>query len=166
MTKLSLRLDMRAPAFANTPQDLYRIGIEMAAWADAHGFAECMLSEHHGSDDGYLPSPLVFGGAIAARTQRIRIRVSALVLPLHETNSYASWYAELGTAGPYQPLEDADSLRQSGLYQVLTPSQCIELVQDLGDNGLLFFQPLLGGLHPDVGWQSLQLLAGKVLPEL
>jgi len=84
MTKLSLSLDMRAPAFANTPEDLYSIGIEMAARADAQGFAECMLSEHHGSDDGYLPSPLVLGDAIAARTQRIRIRVSALVLPLHD----------------------------------------------------------------------------------
>ena len=67
MTQLSLRLDMRAPAFANPPDDLYSIGIEMAAWADQQGFARCMLSEHHGADDGYLPSPLVYGAAIAAR---------------------------------------------------------------------------------------------------
>ncbi len=84
MTKLALRLDMRAPAFAGVPRDFYRIGLDMAQWADANGFAECMLSEHHGTDDGYLPSPLVYGAAIAARSQKMRILVSALVLPLHD----------------------------------------------------------------------------------
>ena len=83
MTKLALPLDMRAPAFAGVPRDFYRIGLDMAQWADANGFAECMLSEHHGTDDGYLPSPLVYGAAIAARTEKLRILVSALVLPLH-----------------------------------------------------------------------------------
>ena len=56
----------------------------MAEWADAKGFDEIMLSEHHGSPDGYLPSPLALAAAIAARTQRVRIRISALVLPLHD----------------------------------------------------------------------------------
>jgi len=58
------------------------------------------------------------------------------------------------------------ALRQAGIYQVLTPPQCIELASALGDDGLLFFQPLLGGLSPDVGWQSLELLADRVLPAL
>jgi alkanesulfonate monooxygenase SsuD/methylene tetrahydromethanopterin reductase-like flavin-dependent oxidoreductase (luciferase family) len=84
MTKLALRLDMRAPAFAGVPRNFYEIGLDMAQWADVNGFAECMLSEHHGTEDGYLPSPLVYGAAIAARTQNLRIRVSALVLPLHD----------------------------------------------------------------------------------
>ena len=42
------------------------------------------LSEHHGSDDGYLPSPLVVAAAMAAVTRRIPISVSALVVNLHD----------------------------------------------------------------------------------
>jgi alkanesulfonate monooxygenase SsuD/methylene tetrahydromethanopterin reductase-like flavin-dependent oxidoreductase (luciferase family) len=53
-------------------------------WADANGFDECMLSEHHGTEDGYLPSPLVYAAAVAGRTENMRIRISALVLPLHD----------------------------------------------------------------------------------
>lgn len=43
-----------------------------------------MLSEHHRSDDGYLPSPLPVAGAFAAVTSRIPIAVSALLANLDE----------------------------------------------------------------------------------
>jgi alkanesulfonate monooxygenase SsuD/methylene tetrahydromethanopterin reductase-like flavin-dependent oxidoreductase (luciferase family) len=56
----------------------------MCAWADATGFDCIRFLEHHGSDDGYCPSPLVMAGAAAGRTGRIRIRVRALILPLHD----------------------------------------------------------------------------------
>jgi alkanesulfonate monooxygenase SsuD/methylene tetrahydromethanopterin reductase-like flavin-dependent oxidoreductase (luciferase family) len=84
MAQWILRLDLRSPAFAGELPALYRTGLDMAAWADAHGFDQCMLSEHHGAEDGYLPSPLVYGAAVAARTERLRLRISALVLPLHD----------------------------------------------------------------------------------
>jgi alkanesulfonate monooxygenase SsuD/methylene tetrahydromethanopterin reductase-like flavin-dependent oxidoreductase (luciferase family) len=58
--------------------------MDMCAWGDAHGIGSVHLSEHHGSPDGYCPSPLVFASAIAARTQRMRIFISALIAPLHE----------------------------------------------------------------------------------
>ncbi|MBK8309156.1 MAG: LLM class flavin-dependent oxidoreductase [Gammaproteobacteria bacterium] len=84
MTRLTLRFDLRTPPFACCPDDYYRTALDMAEWADAHGFSECMVSEHHGEEDGYLPSPLVMAAAIAARTRRMRIRISALILPLHD----------------------------------------------------------------------------------
>ncbi len=322
VTRFVLRLDLRAPAFAQVPNDYYRIGLEMAEWADANGFVECMLSEHHGTDDGYLPSPLVYGAAVAARTQNLRIRISALVLPLHdplrvaedaaildqvsggrfelvlvagfrpteyamfdrtmagrgktlengvdvlrkawsgepfehqgrtvrvtpmplqeggppillggasgaaarraariadgfvpavpelydeyrqacesmgktaapdrvigcgatfiaedpeamwqqiaphalyETNEYSRWYTEGGSSGPYQPIADAEQLRSMGLYRVFTPQECVEYIRGLGPQGWLFFHPLLSGLDPEVGWQSLRLLKDKVIPHL
>jgi alkanesulfonate monooxygenase SsuD/methylene tetrahydromethanopterin reductase-like flavin-dependent oxidoreductase (luciferase family) len=42
------------------------------------------LSEHHGSADGYLPAPLVMAAAVAARSERLRIVIGALIAPLHD----------------------------------------------------------------------------------
>jgi len=41
VTKLALRLDMRAPAFASVPRDFYRIGLDMAQWTDASDPVRC-----------------------------------------------------------------------------------------------------------------------------
>lgn len=322
MARWILRLDLRSPAFAGENPDLYRTGLAMAAEADALGFDQCMLSEHHGAEDGYLPSPLVYGGAVAARTEQLRLRISAIILPLydplrlaedvavldriaegrlelvlvagflpsefamfgrshaergrlleegiavlrrawrgapfdyqgrtvrvtpcpsqsggpplllggatplaarraarlgdgfvpgiaglydtyaatcrdlgkkvapepvfgplaifvsenpdaawrriaphalHESNSYARWYVEGGIPGPYTHIEDVENLRASGLYQVLTPEQCIGLARQLGPTGQMFIHPLLAGLDPAVGWETLELLKTQVLPVL
>src|SRR5271169_1150584 len=82
--QLSLKFDLRAPAFGADPADLYAAALDMCSWADAAGFDCVRFLEHHGSDDGYCPSPLVMAAAAAARTSRIRIRVRALILPLHD----------------------------------------------------------------------------------
>jgi len=80
-----LRFDMRAPAFSPaSPRDLYAAALDMCAWADEKGFSTVGLSEHHGSEDGFLPSPLVMAAAVAGRTRRIPISVSALLVPLHD----------------------------------------------------------------------------------
>ena len=85
MAFFGMRFDFRNPAQANTTMtERYRAGLDMAAWADQQEFVSIVLSEHHGSDDGYLPSPLVMAAAMAARTERIRITVSAIVAPLHD----------------------------------------------------------------------------------
>jgi alkanesulfonate monooxygenase SsuD/methylene tetrahydromethanopterin reductase-like flavin-dependent oxidoreductase (luciferase family) len=78
----SLRFDMRAPA-GSTP-DRYRAALDMAEWADRNGCLAVSLCEHHASPDGYLPSPLVMAAAVAARTERVPIRVVAVVAPLHD----------------------------------------------------------------------------------
>ena len=85
MPILSLRYDLRcAPFAATTSADLVATALEQCEWADRLGFATVTLSEHHGSPDGYLPSPLVFGAAIAARTRNLRIVIAALIAPLHD----------------------------------------------------------------------------------
>ncbi len=64
---------------------LYRAAIDMCVWAD--GQPTCfsvVLSEHHGSLDGYLPSPLPLASAIAGATTRLPINVSALMLANYE----------------------------------------------------------------------------------
>ena len=55
---------------ASTAQ-LYSAAIDMCAWAEDHNCLAVVLCEHHGSEDGYLPAPLILASAIAARTQRL-----------------------------------------------------------------------------------------------
>jgi alkanesulfonate monooxygenase SsuD/methylene tetrahydromethanopterin reductase-like flavin-dependent oxidoreductase (luciferase family) len=80
-----IRFDMRAPGM--DPPDvrrLYAAALDMAEWADRTGFDLLVLSEHHAADDGFLPSPLVMGAAVAGRTSRIPMNVAALLVPLHD----------------------------------------------------------------------------------
>jgi len=80
-----IRLDMRAPgASGEDLAALYGAAVEMAVWAEANGGLAVVVSEHHASPDGYLPSPLVLAAAIAARTTTIPITVAALLVPLHD----------------------------------------------------------------------------------
>jgi Luciferase-like monooxygenase len=81
---LSLRYDLRAPSFGPPAEAVYRAALEQCAWAEDHGFAMVTLSEHHGSDDGYCPSPLVMAAAVAGRTRELRLLIAALVLPLYD----------------------------------------------------------------------------------
>jgi alkanesulfonate monooxygenase SsuD/methylene tetrahydromethanopterin reductase-like flavin-dependent oxidoreductase (luciferase family) len=76
--------DLRAPPFGTPRTELYAEALAMAEWADTRGCPRVVISEHHGSPDGYLPSPFVFAAAVAARTTQTRIMLSALVLTLHD----------------------------------------------------------------------------------
>jgi alkanesulfonate monooxygenase SsuD/methylene tetrahydromethanopterin reductase-like flavin-dependent oxidoreductase (luciferase family) len=76
--------DLRAPAFGTPRAELYAEALAMTAWADTRGCPRVVISEHHGVDDGYLPSPFVFAAAVAARTTRCRLMLSALVLTLRD----------------------------------------------------------------------------------
>lgn len=84
MTYLVIKYDMRAPEFGAPIETLYREAIAQCEWADKRGFGTIMLAEHHGSEDGYLPSPTVLASAIAARTENIRIRLQALIAPFYD----------------------------------------------------------------------------------
>lgn len=94
-----LRLDMRAPDFSPAEkQELYAAALDMAAFCDEHGFDSVVLSEHHGTDDGFLPAPLAFAGCVLGRTKRIRVGVAALLLPLHDPIRVAEDLAVLDLA--------------------------------------------------------------------
>ncbi|MFG2039811.1 LLM class flavin-dependent oxidoreductase [Dactylosporangium sp. NPDC048998] len=324
MVDLGLVYDLRLPgADAQARARQYRTMLEQAAWADRHGFSRMAVREHHGADDGYLPSPLVAAGGVAAVTSTMTILLQALVVTLHDpvrlaedlavldlmsagrlvvvaAGGYAddefamfgvsaadrprlvgravrvlrqAWTAEpfeldgrwvrvtprpfrspgppllLGGAseaaarraarvadgflpvrnrhyGAYQravadlgrtppgPLPQAGppfvyvaedperawsriapyclhesnaygalarrsgvdtgyaehattgSLRASGAYPVLTPDEAVVLCEELGPGGQLTIPPLVGGMDPDLSWESLQLLADQVIPRV
>ncbi len=81
----ALRHDFRNPVFAGTSMaDRYAAALEMATWADSLGCVAISVSEHHGSEDGYLPSPIPMLAAMAARTENVRFMVAALVAPFYD----------------------------------------------------------------------------------
>jgi alkanesulfonate monooxygenase SsuD/methylene tetrahydromethanopterin reductase-like flavin-dependent oxidoreductase (luciferase family) len=328
---LALRFDLRAPGLeADQLSGFYAAAIDMCEWADHLGFGRVTLSEHHGSDDNYLPSPMVMAAAIAARTRRLRIDIWAIPAPfhdplrlaedlavadvvsggrigvaiaggyvesefamfdrrpsdrpravtetietlrhawtgepfefrgrkvqvrprpvqrpgppvlmggaspaaarraariadgfvpsvpelwddyrqavrqggaadpgpmpprgesfhhiaddpeeawrriapycLHELSSYAHWAAGTGATLDYSsgdsapvPEFDAESVRQMGIYPVMTPAEAVAECRRLGPEGVFTFHPLCGGLPPEPAWESLRLFESEVLPQL
>jgi alkanesulfonate monooxygenase SsuD/methylene tetrahydromethanopterin reductase-like flavin-dependent oxidoreductase (luciferase family) len=320
VTVLSLAYDMRAPEWGAPAEELYRAALEQSAWADRNGFSNVVLMEHHATTDGYLPSPIVMGAAVAGLTATVVLRLSLVLLPLyqplrvaedlavldlisagrlrvtvglgyrqeeydqfgvnikrrpslmeeavetlkrawsgesfqyqgrtvrilprpaqrprpaiymggaspasarraarladgyqplsprlyeiyleelarlgkpeppvdpgavggrgyifvaedpdqewhriaphalHDANAYASWIGD--RPGTFKAVADADELRRSGTYRVVTPEECLEIARD---EGAVTFKPLVGGLAPAVGWASLELFATTVLPKL
>lgn len=326
MPFFGLRFDLRNPAFAGVDAvDRYRAALEMATWADGLGFALCVLSEHHGSDDGYCPSPVTMASAIAARTSSMRIQLAALVasfhdpvrlaedlavldlvsggrvdvvvtngyvasefamfdrplservarttetvevlqqawsgapfthrgrtvrvtptpaqpggpplalggstpaaarraarlglrfmpsspevwapfreevlarggddpgpylggdtsffhlatdaeagwsaiapFALHEVNAYGEWQAAAGVegVGGYTRVRDADALRGTGQYRVLTPDDLVASLNDGGPFAFAMFHPMMGGIPPELAWSSLRLFEHEVLPRV
>jgi alkanesulfonate monooxygenase SsuD/methylene tetrahydromethanopterin reductase-like flavin-dependent oxidoreductase (luciferase family) len=322
--RLSLRYDMRQPDPQARLDEQYAAAIEQCAWADDLGFETVFIGEHHGAEDGYIPSSMVLMSAIAARTKRIEIHLSALLLTMHHplrlaedlavldivsggrltvtagmgyrphefemfgvdikkrlkiyndtievlgkawtgepfefegrtvrvtpkpvqkpgpkiiiggsteasaaraakmgfdympgypalyenyrqerrklglpeppplpnqgpnflfvtddperdwrvvgphvlytTNSYAQWATERGTgATMYKMLESIEELKMQPIFQVVTPEQCVGYAKSLEPHGELQFQPLFGGLDPQIAWRSLRLFEREVLPRL
>ena len=74
---------MRAPTSGAPTGELYAAALEMCTWAERHGCLAAVLCEHHGSDDGYLPSPLMLASAIAGRTERLLLSL-VVILPFHD----------------------------------------------------------------------------------
>ena len=86
MPNFEIRYDFRCPPGICPvgPADLYEAALEQCEWAESLGFSRVTISEHHGADDGYLPSLVAMGSAIAARTSQMRIRLGAIIVSLHD----------------------------------------------------------------------------------
>lgn len=84
--EVTLWHEFRAPTHLGCdPEAIYREAVEQCAWADVRApFTAVSFSEHHASDDGYNPSPIVSAAAVASRTRRLKLRFSAIILPLHD----------------------------------------------------------------------------------
>jgi alkanesulfonate monooxygenase SsuD/methylene tetrahydromethanopterin reductase-like flavin-dependent oxidoreductase (luciferase family) len=87
---------------------------------------------------------------------------------IHAAKAYADWADEAGwTASPFKGIDTLERLKASGLFHVVTPDECVRLAERAdqlgGDLGLM---PLIGGLDPKLGWESLELCVHKVLPRI
>src|SRR6202000_2304375 len=79
----SMRFDMRAPDFGASPVELYEAAVDMCEWPETAGCLGAVICEHHSSPDGYLPTPLILGSAVAARTKQLMMTL-IVILPFYD----------------------------------------------------------------------------------
>jgi alkanesulfonate monooxygenase SsuD/methylene tetrahydromethanopterin reductase-like flavin-dependent oxidoreductase (luciferase family) len=80
---------------------------------------------------------------------------------LHDARLYAEWLRDASAASKSTALT-IDALRaEGGAYRVLTPDQAVEYIRT---HGALPLHPLCGGCPPELAWETLQLVAARVLP--
>jgi alkanesulfonate monooxygenase SsuD/methylene tetrahydromethanopterin reductase-like flavin-dependent oxidoreductase (luciferase family) len=105
---------MQSPS-ARPAAEIYARGLEIAQAAEALGFRNVWLAEHHFSTYGYLSRPVQLATYIAARTSRLRVGTAVIVVPLHHPLVIAEEIATLdllaggrvdvGLGRGYQPYE-------------------------------------------------------------
>ena len=82
---------------------------------------------------------------------------------LHDASSYDSWQTPDQHSAVHVRADDLAGVRASGVYQVLTPEETVAMAKA---GRVIILHPLVGGLPPDIGWQSLELFAQSVLPHI
>jgi len=83
---------------------------------------------------------------------------------LHDAQSYAAWMGDAHNAASRSAARTVAELRaEQGSYRIFTPEEAVAHVRE---HGILLTQPLCGGLPPELAWESLELLASRVLPAL
>lgn len=100
MTMIIMRYDLRipptdSPAHGVTASQQHGAFLDQVRWADAKGLDIVVLSEHHGTDDGFMPSPITLAAAVAAATERIGITISAALVIMHDPVRLAEQLATL-----------------------------------------------------------------------
>jgi alkanesulfonate monooxygenase SsuD/methylene tetrahydromethanopterin reductase-like flavin-dependent oxidoreductase (luciferase family) len=98
-------------------QELYRRVLDWSVLAEELGYDSVWYAEHHFSNYGYMPNPLMMAVKVAQHTERVRLGTAVLVLPFWHPLRVAEDIAmadqltdgrmEVGVARGYQPYEFA-----------------------------------------------------------
>jgi alkanesulfonate monooxygenase SsuD/methylene tetrahydromethanopterin reductase-like flavin-dependent oxidoreductase (luciferase family) len=85
---------------------------------------------------------------------------------LYEAQTYASYQTPGQVSTPMVRAETIDDLKRAPQNLVGTPDEVLARARGVPPTGALTFNPLAGGLPPDLAWASLELFASEVLPRL
>jgi len=72
--------------------------LDMVRYANDNSFNGISLSEHHGSPDGWMSSPMILAGLILGAAPKLSVTLSALLVPLHDPLRIAEDIAALDLA--------------------------------------------------------------------
>jgi alkanesulfonate monooxygenase SsuD/methylene tetrahydromethanopterin reductase-like flavin-dependent oxidoreductase (luciferase family) len=82
---------------------------------------------------------------------------------LYDAQAYLSWMEPGHRSSWKTPAATVAELRASPNYAIVTPEECVELVRK---NGSATLHPLVAGIDPAIGWESLELVVDEVMPAL
>ncbi len=88
---------------------------------------------------------------------------------LHEATVYAGWQTPDIHSAVHSGATTVDELRAEGIYEVLTPDECVARADDADEAGgpaTFALHPLVGGMPIEKGWECLSLFVEQVLPRL
>jgi alkanesulfonate monooxygenase SsuD/methylene tetrahydromethanopterin reductase-like flavin-dependent oxidoreductase (luciferase family) len=86
---------------------------------------------------------------------------------MHVAKSYAEWTEGTASSSPFQGMDNIEALKASGIYRVVTPDECVKLAAEADQIGADFgLAPIIGGMNPKTGWESLELFLERVLPRI
>lgn len=106
---------MQQRGYHQTSQEVLRCAVEQTVAADQAGFDTAWYAEHHFSNYGLCPSPLMMVAHMAALTKRIRLGSAVCVLPMYHPmrlmaeagfcDAVSGGRLELGVGSGYQDFE-------------------------------------------------------------
>jgi len=164
--KVGLFFDLRNPGqWARPWSELYGRTLELLEGAEAMGLPSAWFTEHHLFDDGYLPQPLTFLAAVAARTRSMTIGTAVLLAALRPAPLVAEEVAvvdqisggrlQLGIGAGYSPREyelyDRDLSRRYGLTDA-----AVAEIRHLLDDGVVTPPPAQRPFPIWLGYQGPQ----------
>ena len=82
---------------------------------------------------------------------------------IYDAISYAAWQYKDQRSSWHIEGTSIEELKAGGQHLIVTPDECADLVKT---NGAAVLHPLIGGIDPSIGWESLELVANKVIPTL
>jgi len=141
-----------------------RFGLGMVTQGGVAGLAELYREECRklGREPGFFidpPADLVTSAFVAEDVDAAWERLGPYLL--HDARMYASWLGE-GAAVSRSGATSVSELRAQGRpYAIFTPEEAVATIRQ---RGVLLTQPLCGGLPPALAWESLELLARRVMP--
>jgi alkanesulfonate monooxygenase SsuD/methylene tetrahydromethanopterin reductase-like flavin-dependent oxidoreductase (luciferase family) len=99
---------------------------------------------------------------VAEDPDRLWARIGPALL--HDATTYAAWHDAAGLASAaLARARTVEELRTSGVYVIATPEECVAQARR---DGFVSVHPLCGGVDPEVGWETLHLIASRVMPRL
>ena len=148
--RFGLWYDFRNPPAWKRPYDqLYNEILDQIVWGEDNGFDDIWLSEHHFIEDGYSPALMPIAAAIAAKTKKIRIGTSVMLLPFHNPVRLAEDAAtvdvisggrfELGAGVGYK-VEEFEGFAVSSTERGTRTNESLEILARLWEGETLTFK--------------------------
>jgi alkanesulfonate monooxygenase SsuD/methylene tetrahydromethanopterin reductase-like flavin-dependent oxidoreductase (luciferase family) len=162
--RVGIYFDLRNPARWLRPwADLYARCLEISETAERLGIDSVWLSEHHMFADGYLPQPLTFAAALAARTKKIKIGTAVLIAPLRSVATIAEEAAivdilsagrlELGLGAGYR-LPEFELFGAAIADRYRTTDRYVRELQRIWNEGTITPPPVQNPLPLWLGYQG------------